>query len=178
MQKSAFLFAMAYQIPPIVLGLLLKVALPHPAVRAVFLLPGTVAHELLHFLVGLLLNGKPVSLSVWPRRTAPGQWVLGTVRFANLRWYNAVFIALAPLLASLLTTLAVAWRIPVPASWVPRAVDVQWWLILTPILAMCLPSTTDWRLALKSWPLLLLALAGAMGFAFRQALALTWTPVF
>lgn len=59
------------------------------------MLPGTLVHELLHLLVGLLLNGKPVSLSLWPRKASQGRWILGAVGFVNLRWYNAVFIGLA-----------------------------------------------------------------------------------
>lgn len=59
--------------------------------------PGTVAHELLHFFAGLLMGAKPVSLSVLPRRSPDGGWVLGSVMFARLRWWNSVPVGLAPL---------------------------------------------------------------------------------
>lgn len=149
MAKETLLFAILYQVAPLSLGLALKVLIPHPAIRAIFVLPGTFVHELLHLVVGLILNGKPVSISLWPRRVGHGQWILGAVGFANVRWYNAVFIALAPLLAlgaALLLT-------PSPSGWVPQGSDLQRWLIATPILAMCIPSTTDFKLALKSWPI-------------------------
>ena len=34
--------------------------------------PGTLTHELLHFLVGLMMGAKPVSLSVIPRKQSDG----------------------------------------------------------------------------------------------------------
>jgi hypothetical protein len=39
----------------------LKLLIPHPASRAIFVLPGTFVHELLHLLVGVFMNGKPVT---------------------------------------------------------------------------------------------------------------------
>ena len=59
--------------------------------------PGTVAHELLHFFAGLLAGAKPVSLTVIPRRKVDGGWLLGSVSFARLRWWNSVPVGLAPL---------------------------------------------------------------------------------
>lgn len=57
-------FALAYQVPAWLLGLLLRRLIPHPAIRALFVLPGTFIHELLHLMVGLVLNGKPVTISL------------------------------------------------------------------------------------------------------------------
>ena len=37
---------------------------------ALFSLPGTVAHELSHFIVGAVTLAHPVRLSLWPRRSA------------------------------------------------------------------------------------------------------------
>lgn len=68
-----------------------------PYVYALSLWPGTVAHELLHFIAGLLTGAKPVSLSVIPRRKVDGGWLLGSVSFARLRWWNSVPVGLAPL---------------------------------------------------------------------------------
>jgi len=82
------LFALAYQIPPCLMGLTLKWLIPIPALRMVFVLPGTLVHEALHLIVGLLLNGKPLSMSLWPRKVGARQWVLGSVGFKNLRWYK------------------------------------------------------------------------------------------
>ena len=68
-----------------------------PYVYALSLWPGTVAHELLHYVAGLLAGAKPVSLSVIPRRKPEGGWLLGSVSFARLRWWNSVPVGLAPL---------------------------------------------------------------------------------
>lgn len=150
MSTDAIVFALAYQVPPYLLGMLLKWLIPHPAIRAVFVLPGTLIHELLHLVVGLILNGKPVSLSLWPRRVNHGQWVLGCVGFENLRWYNAVFVGMAPLLAFAGAMLLA----PSPRGWSPKISDLQHWAIAAPVLAMCLPSGVDLKLSLKSWPII------------------------
>ncbi len=60
-------------------------------------LPGTLAHELLHLAAGLICGARPVSLSVFPRRSPQGV-VCGEVLFARLRWWNAIPVAMAPLL--------------------------------------------------------------------------------
>ena len=68
-----------------------------PYVYALGLWPGTLAHELLHYVAGLVAGAKPVSLSVIPRRKPDGGWLLGSVSFARLRWWNSVPVGLAPL---------------------------------------------------------------------------------
>jgi len=147
---SSLVFALAYQIPALVFGLLLKQLVRHPLLQAVLLLPGTLVHELLHLVVGAVLNARPVSLSLWPRQVGGGQWIVGSVGFSNVRWYNAVFVGLAPLLAIAL----VVWFAPPAVGWTVQRADVQRWLLATPILTMCLPSAMDLKLALRSWPLL------------------------
>ena len=64
---------------------------------SLLVLPGTLCHEFCHWMVGKLLNGRPVHFTVIPKRAAQGL-VLGSVALSNLRWYNAFFIGLAPLL--------------------------------------------------------------------------------
>lgn len=64
-------------------------------------LPGTLCHELAHFVAGLLTFARPVSLSIIPRREGKG-YRLGEVKLANARWYNSAFTALAPLLLALI----------------------------------------------------------------------------
>jgi hypothetical protein len=119
--NDTLLFSLAYQVPPWLLGILLKLLIPHPAFRAIFVLPGTFVHELLHLLVGMIMNGKPVTISLWPRRVGQGHWILGAVGFANLRWYNAMFIGLAPLLAILVAMLLA----PSPSGWSPQVTDLK-----------------------------------------------------
>jgi hypothetical protein len=68
-----------------------------PLLFALFVWPGTVAHELLHFFAGWITGAKPVSLSIIPHRNPEGGWVLGSVAFARLRWWNSLPVGLAPL---------------------------------------------------------------------------------
>ena len=56
MAEDTLVFAILYQVPPLLLGLVLKVLIPQPAIRAIFVLPGTFVHELLHLVVGLMLR--------------------------------------------------------------------------------------------------------------------------
>ena len=61
-------------------------------------IPGTILHELMHFTVGLLLNARPCNFSVFPRKSDNGNYVMGSVGFRNVTFYNAVPASLAPLL--------------------------------------------------------------------------------
>lgn len=163
-----------YLIPSAALAVLLWIgAAAHPAFF-VFTAAGTLCHELAHFSVGLLTNAEPVGMSVVPRRIkrakgAKGHnWELGSVTFANLRWYNAAPAALAPLLV-LLVPLGVAW-------WRTRggldfgALDLAIMLFLAPQFLSFWPSPVDWRLAARSWPWApLLALLGACWY-FNETL--------
>lgn len=61
------------------------------------LLPGTICHETCHYVVGFVLNGVPSRFTVIPKETEDGRYVLGSVYFGNIRWYNAFFMGMAPL---------------------------------------------------------------------------------
>lgn len=125
----------------------------HYAIFLVLQLPGTLCHELAHFIVGLLTFAQPASFSIIPRR---GQ--LGEVKLANARWYNAALTALAPLLLAL-----IPWSIAVlrtRGAWHFMPLDAGLAFLIAPQFLACWPSATDWKLALRSWPLLLLGAAG------------------
>lgn len=62
-----------------------------------YILPGTIMHELSHFIIGLVFLGNPNSFSLIPKKTEGG-FILGSVTFSNIRFFNAIPIALAPLL--------------------------------------------------------------------------------
>jgi hypothetical protein len=123
----------------------------------VFYLAGTICHELAHFLVGLITLARPTSFSVIPRRSG-AEWTLGSVQFANLRWYNAAPTALAPFLILALPLLVAGWRVAHP--WSFRWSDAAIALLLAPQFLSFWPSRQDWRLALASWPYLVLAGGG------------------
>src|SRR5437899_11438356 len=74
---------------------------------ALLSLPGTIAHELTHFVVGLLLLAKPRGFSIWPRAEG-STWRLGAVSFGNIGLLNGAFVALAPLLLLPIAWLCVA----------------------------------------------------------------------
>ena len=118
--------------------------------RTLFLLvmlPGTFLHELLHFVVGALMNARPSSFSIIPNRTK-----LGSVTFTNITWYNAIPAALAPLLG--LASLSIAAIHGLPANFhnlTSRNLLVL--LFLSPLTYACWPSSVDWKLSLRGWPL-------------------------
>jgi len=136
----------------------------HPAF---FLLtaPGTLCHELAHFGVGLLTNAEPTGINLLPKRKGR-VWELGSVSFANLRWYNAAPAALAPLLILLLPFSVAAWR--TRPGWHFTPLDLLLAVLLAPQFLSFWPSPVDWRLALRSWPWLILG-AAAAGLFWWQA---------
>ena len=80
------------------IGLCFKLLRRFPWLYLAVSLPGTLAHEGLHYFAGLAFYAKPVSLSLRPRRTSEGHLIYGEVIFARLRWWNKVPVGLAPLL--------------------------------------------------------------------------------
>ena len=122
---------------------------------ALLAFPGTVAHELTHLVVGLVLRAKPQAFSIWPRRNSKG-WTLGSVAFANIGLLNGAFVTLAPLLL-----LPVAWLCLVHVL-VPLWVADQWgwWVawgyVTATALFAALPSFQDLRIG---WPSILLYVA-------------------
>ena len=125
---------------------------------ALLALPGTLCHEACHWLVGKLLNGHPVHFTVLPRREGQG-FVLGSVAFRNLRWYNAFFVGMAPLALLPLAYGLLLWRLgrnPI-LGW-PEAAMV---FLLANLVFAALPSWQDLRIAARS-PIGWLLLAGVL----------------
>lgn len=118
---------------------------------------GTTLHEAAHYIVGLLLGAKPVSVSLWPKRNGD-QWVLGSVGFTRLNIWNSAFVAMAPLLLLALAILTFTF-ITGPAF---AAANISAWLCSGYVIACCLsscwPSSTDFRVGGVS--LLMYAAAG------------------
>ncbi len=145
----------------------LSLGLLHLARRSFLLaalmsLPGTFAHELCHWSVGLLMNGKPRSFTVLPRRQGRGI-VLGSVGFAHLRWFNAPFIGLAPLLLLPGAYGLFRWKLQAtPAFGWPQAGLA---FLVANLLIAALPSGQDLRIAARS-PLGWVMLAAALGWGW------------
>ena len=111
------------------------------------MLLGTFLHELLHFLVGAIMNARPSSFSVIPNRTK-----LGSVAFTNITWYNAIPVALALLLGLVFVSAAAIHGLPASIHNITAA-NLLVLLVLSPVAYACWPSSVDWKLSLRGWPL-------------------------
>lgn len=121
--------------------------------------PATLAHEVTHLLIGFLTNGQPSGLHLLPRRGARG-YVLGSVTCNNVRWYNGLFIGLAPVTLLPLALVLLTWRVRQQPSLTP--VEATWAYGIASLALAALPSWQDLRIALaSSWLLLTLAAAVA-----------------
>ena len=143
-----------YLAPSLALAAAIWVLSQRYSIFLILRLPGTLCHELAHFLVGLVTLARPASLSIVPRRAARS-WTLGEVKLANARWYNAAPTALAPMALVLLPWWVAVLR--TPPGWHFTPLDAGLAFLLAPQFLACWPSAADWKLALRSWPLLLIA---------------------
>jgi hypothetical protein len=126
---------------------------------ALMALPGTFAHELCHLMVGWLCFGHPVRFTVLPKRKK--QVVeLGSVDFRNLRWYNAFFIGVAPLLLLAVAWGIVHWRLQTSTAF--TWANAVWLYLLANCLEAAVPSGHDLRMAARS-PVGWVLLAGLLG---------------
>lgn len=108
-------------------------------------IPGTILHELMHFTVGLVLNAKPCNFTVFPRRGPDGSYVMGSVGFRNVTFYNAVPSAMAPLLLLVIGFMINRYYLPVmPLTAVNYILYV---LLQTIIIENAMPSSADFKVA-------------------------------
>ncbi|MBF0448503.1 MAG: hypothetical protein HQL67_09905 [Magnetococcales bacterium] len=110
---------------------------------------GTFFHELAHYLVGWLLLARPSGFSVWPKAKLGGGLVLGSVSFANLRFYNALPTALAPLLLVIL-----AYYIDQEFFILIQQAPLSYLIyifIMVILLENAIPSSTDLKVAFSQW---------------------------
>ncbi len=121
-----------------------------------------------HYIVGMLSGASPGAVTIIPRRNG-NQWRLGSVTLNRVRWYNAAPAALAPLLI-ILIPLAVAWWRTSP-GWSFQPFDAAIAFALAPQFLSFWPSRIDWRIALRSWPWLLILVPLAwLGWHFQAQL--------
>ena len=66
-------------------------------------IPGTMLHEMMHYLVGLFLNAAPCNFTLFPKKNEDGDYVMGSVSFRNVTFYNAVPSAMAAIMLGLST---------------------------------------------------------------------------
>jgi hypothetical protein len=157
-----------YLLPTLALALLLHLLSRASPVWFLLLVSGTICHELAHFSVGLLAGARPTGLTIVPRRVGR-HWRLGAVTLGNMRWYNAAPVALAPLLLLAIPLGVAWWRTRHP--WHYQPLDLLLALLVAPQCLSFWPSATDWKLAWRSWPcLLVIALAaGAVSICKNPA---------
>lgn len=120
---------------------------------AMITLPGTLAHELSHYVTALLLRAQPGFPNLVPQRYEDG-WRMGSVTFrADL--LRALPIALAPVALAPLSLWYAAHFLPhaPPLLYAPHA-----WVAAT-MLAASLPSRADWRLAIPALSIFGIAMA-------------------
>lgn len=111
-------------------------------------LPGTLCHELAHFITSLLLVGKPQRMTLIPVDNGSGSITLGSVTSRNLVAFNAFPICLAPLLM-----IPIAYQVYSRwHTWFPKDIIhmMGLYLVLFSLLSASMPSTGDWRLAFRS----------------------------
>jgi hypothetical protein len=104
-------------------------------------LPGTAGHEALHFLVGTLTLARPIKASLLPTFHRNGSTTLGYVMFANIRWYNALFVGLAPLLALPFAVALVHYRAAAGPPW--GWMEIAWGYLAANLAYSCTPSRAD-----------------------------------
>ncbi len=121
-------------------------------------LPATALHELMHLIAATTLNGQPAGFSIVPRRRDNG-YVLGSVQCANIRWYNGLFIGLAPLVLLPAALALLLWRLHAQADRQP--IELFWAYAVACLLYGAAPSWQDIRTAfVASWFPLLAASGG------------------
>lgn len=164
---------LVYLIPSAALAFLIRILAGAHPFFFLFTAAGTACHELAHYLVGLLTGARPTSLTIIPRRVsragARTQWELGSVTLTRVRWYNAAPAALAPFLIILLPFVVAYWR--TAPGWHFQPLDLLLAFALAPQFLSFWPSAVDWRIALRSWPyLLIIAVAVAVLAHYHPAL--------
>ncbi len=123
---------------------LLMRRIKNPYVYAVIALPGVILHEAAHAIVGFCTLSNVAKFSLIPTKNLDGGWTLGSVTCANIRWYNAFPVAMAPLLLFLA---------PIGSYYLIKSMEVDYLLIGVVLLLnlivthTALPSRQDFRVA-------------------------------
>lgn len=108
-------------------------------------IPGTFLHELMHYTVGLILNAHPCNFTLLPKRADNGTYIMGSVGFRNVTFYNAVPAAMAPLLLLVIGFYINRYYLP---RMEPTMVNyILYVLLQTIIIENAMPSGADFRVA-------------------------------
>lgn len=116
---------------------------------AIVNIPGTFLHEMSHFLVGFIFNAYPTRFDLFPKKEG-GVYVMGSVGFRNITFYNAIPAALAPLLLLIIGYYFNTWFfVHVKVTYLSYVLYV---LLQTIIIENAIPSSQDFKVAF-SYPL-------------------------
>jgi len=138
---------------------------------ALFTLPGTILHELCHFVAGLVTFSHPRLPSLIPHREGNG-WTLGSVEFIP-GIFTTWFVALAPLwlmptLAYLIFCYAQEFAYHYASHWSRDAaltlIILGW--VESSIIFAAMPSRQDWQIAF-SYPLGFVIPGGIAWYLYR-----------
>lgn len=108
-------------------------------------IPGTFLHELMHYLVGALFNARPCNFTLFPKKNENGDYVMGSVGFQNITYYNAVPAAMAPFLLLPIGFYLNRHMLPVMAPTFSNY--VLYVLLQTIIVENAIPSSVDFKVA-------------------------------
>lgn len=107
--------------------------------------PGTILHEMMHYVVGLFLNARPCNFTIFPKRDVDGNYVMGSVGFRNVTFYNAIPASMAPLLLLFIGFYINRYLLPLmPPSFINYVLYV---LLQTIIIENAMPSRADFQVA-------------------------------
>ncbi|MBO4294372.1 MAG: hypothetical protein J6W11_00885 [Alphaproteobacteria bacterium] len=110
---------------------------------------GTFLHEMSHFIVGLILNAHPTGFTIFPQKRGD-VYVTGSVCFKNIKFYNALPSALAPIMLLFLGYYLNKWFFAnIEVTYVTYILYI---LLQTIIIENAMPSSTDFKVAF-SYPL-------------------------
>ena len=149
----------------LILLVIVLVHLKNATYKSMFLcalinMPGTILHETMHFLVGLILNAKPCNFTIFPRRGENG-YVMGSVGFTNIAFYNAVPASMAPLLLLPIGFYLNRYFLP---TLLPTFTNyVLYVLLQTIIIENAMPSAADFKVAKMSFLGILMYIALGIG---------------
>lgn len=133
----------------LILLVIILIHLKNATYKSMFLcalinLPGTILHEIMHFFVGLILNARPCNFTILPRKSDKG-YVMGSVGFTNITFYNAIPSSMAPLLLLPIGFYLNRYFLP---NMTPTFTNyVLYVLLQTIIIENALPSSADFRVA-------------------------------
>lgn len=141
---------------------LIRMLRGHFLLFSLLCLPGTLSHELLHWIVAFLFNAHPGKLSIIPKRNGDS-YILGTVECRNVRWYNGWIVGTAPLLL-LPCAYWLATQHASDLSLHPTPLDAALIYLTAQFLIACIPSVQDIKIALyNSWWLLAIGMIYLFG---------------